>query len=242
MFYIANFSGGKDSLAMVLRLMEEGKPLTHIVFYDTGMEYKAIYRNIDRMEQIANENGIEFIRLHPKEPFLQQMLIKPVNAGKENEHYGYAWCGGVCRWATAEKQNAIDKFLHGLEGGYIQYLGIAADEPKRIKYEKNKQYPLVDWQMKESDCLAYCYQHGWNWDEDGVELYSILDRVSCWCCGNKNLKELKAMYEHLPRYWGLLKGMQSKIDKPFKRDKTIFDLEEKWKNEQMVEKAEADTV
>lgn len=86
--------------------------------------------------------------------------------------------------------------------------------------------------MTEQDCLNYCYNNGWDWNENGVELYSILDRVSCWCCGNKNLKELRNIYLYLPDYWDLLKGLQSRIDRPFRRDgKTIFDLEERFKNE-----------
>ena len=32
-------------------------------------------------------------------------------------------------------------------------------------------------------------------------LYGILDRVSCWCCGNKNKKELEKMRIYLPDYY-----------------------------------------
>lgn len=86
--------------------------------------------------------------------------------------------------------------------------------------------------MTENDCLQYCYDHNIRWDEDGIELYSVLDRVSCWCCRNKNLKELKNMYLYLPKYWKLLKGLQSKIDSPMKGDgKSIFELEERFKKE-----------
>ena len=77
--------------------------------------------------------------------------------------------------------------------------------------------------MTEKDCLKYCYNRGYTWEEDGVRLYDILDRVSCWCCGNKNLKELKNMYLYLPEYWYRLKALQSRIDRPFRRDgKTIY--------------------
>lgn len=229
MNYVASLSGGKDSLAMVLRLIEEKKPLTHIVFYDTGMEFKAIYRVIGRMELIAEENGISFVRLKPDEDFLTKMMIHPVHFGTNKERYGYDWCGGRCRWATTDKTKSINRYLKSL-GEYQQYIGIAYDEPKRIKNENCKLYPLVEWGMTEADCLQYCYANGWNWDEDGVDLYQVLDRVSCWCCGNKNLKELKAMKEKLPKYWALLKGMQSKIDRPFKGKKSIFDLEKEWQN------------
>ena len=117
-----------------------------------------------------------------------------------------------------------------------EYVGIAADEPKRInnnqKVGVTKNYPLVDWQMNEKDCLTYCYEHGWNWDENGVELYSVLDRVSCWCCQNKNLKELKNIYIYLSEYWQRLRGLQSRIDSPMKGEgKSVFQLEERFKRE-----------
>lgn len=40
--HIASVSFGKDSLAMVLLILERGLPLDEVVFYDTGMEFKAI--------------------------------------------------------------------------------------------------------------------------------------------------------------------------------------------------------
>lgn len=61
--------------------------------------------------------------------------------------------------------------------------------------------PLVDWQMSEKDCLDYCYNRGFYWEENGVRLYDILDRVSCWCCANKNKKELENMRLYLSDYY-----------------------------------------
>lgn len=86
--------------------------------------------------------------------------------------------------------------------------------------------------MTEKDCLQYCYNKGFDWNEDGVELYSILDRVSCWCCCNKNLKELRNYHKYLPKYWDKLKQLQSKTERPMKYNKyTVFDLEEKFEKE-----------
>ena len=39
MKYIVSFSGGKDSTAMLLRLLEEGRPVDDIVFCDTTAEF-----------------------------------------------------------------------------------------------------------------------------------------------------------------------------------------------------------
>ena len=82
--------------------------------------------------------------------------------------------------------------------------------------------------MTESDCLEYCYQSGFDWVEDGVSLYDILDRVSCWCCANKNKKELLAYYKHLPNYWERLKMLQARTNRPFKKNKTIFDFDKEF--------------
>lgn len=94
-------------------------------------------------------------------------------------------------------------------------------------------YHFVTGGGTEADALQYCYTKGFVWCEDGVRLYELLDRVSCWCCGNKNLKELKNIYLHLPWYWKKLKELQLNTDRPYRRNsgETIFDLEERFKRE-----------
>lgn len=69
-----------------------------------------------------------------------------------------------------------------------------------------------------------------------MDLYDILDRISCWCCCNKNLKELRNIYRYLPQYWRRLCDLQSKIERPFKgyykgQAKGIFELEERFSKE-----------
>lgn len=88
--------------------------------------------------------------------------------------------------------------------------------------------------------MRYCYERGYSWEENGIELYDILDRVSCWCCSNKNRKELKNIYRYLPEYWERLKDLQSKLDRPMKNFHdwqnygeygNLFDMEAVFKNE-----------
>ena len=95
MKYIASVSFGKDSLAMLLRLIEENKPLDEVVFFDIGMEFQAIYNIRDKIKELLAEKGIKFTELKPKCDFCYQMFEKVVNKGKPNEHKGYGWCGGV---------------------------------------------------------------------------------------------------------------------------------------------------
>ena len=94
MYYIASCSFGKDSLAMVLRLIEENRPLDEVVFYDTGMEFQSIYNVRDRLLQLLAENGIKYTELKPDRPFIYDMLYKPVESKQKGKHNGYGWCGG----------------------------------------------------------------------------------------------------------------------------------------------------
>lgn len=231
-YYIASVSWGKDSLYMLLRLIEEGAPLNEVAFYDTGMEFQAIYNTRDRMLPTLAAHGIKYTEFHTKRPFLYDMLEKPVN-GKNGFHLGYSWCGGCARWGTAGKQQTLDTNAKKYaDQGYnvFQYVGIAADEPKRIKrLPPQKIAPLVLWGVPEAECLQGCYERGFEWLEGGFRLYDLLDRVSCWCCANKNLKELRNIYIHLPEYWARLKEIQSRTDRPMKgAGKSIFDLEKRF--------------
>lgn len=150
-YYIASCSCGKDSLAMVLRLIEEKKPLDEIVFYDTDMEFKCIYDNWLLLKLYAGKHGIKCTRLEPKCSFLYTMFEKPVNIGKPNEHKGYSWCGGCCRWGTTAKLKALDEYCQAKNAKC--YVGIAADEIERLIKERKpyKLFPLADWQMTERE-------------------------------------------------------------------------------------------
>ena len=214
MHYIASCSFGKDSLAMVLRLIEENKPLDEVVFYDTGMEFQAIYNVRDRLLPLLADKGIKYTELKPDRPFMYDMLERPKTKRTGEQVCGDGWCGGACRWGTFAKQRALNKHC----GTNYTYIGLAVDEENRLQnLEEHKHSPLSEWGMTEKDCLEYCHKKGYFWEESGVELYSILDRVSCWCCCNKNKKELHNIWKHLPEYWERLKELQSKIDRPMKK-------------------------
>ena len=169
--------------------------------------------------------------------FYDTGMERPVESKQKGKHMGYGWCGGTCRWGTTEKTKAMDAYAEKL--GATVYVGIAADELPRLVKEKKeyKIHPLAEWGMTERDCKRYCYAMGFRWEENGVELYKVLQRVSCWCCCNKNLRELKNIYKYLPDYWERLKNLQSQLERPMKgfytdgRPKGIFELEKRFERE-----------
>lgn len=89
-------------------------PLDEVVFYDTGMEFKAIYETRDRIKEILSELKIPFKQLEPEKPFEWFMFEKEVK-GRNGVHFGYSWCGGVCRWGTTAKMKAIDEYCGKIE-------------------------------------------------------------------------------------------------------------------------------
>ena len=221
---VASVSFGKDSLAMLLYILENRLPLDEVIFYDTGMEFEAIYRIRDKIAPVLAREGIALTELKPKNPFIYDMTERPVTSKQKGSHKGYGWCGGVCRWGTTWKTQALDRYAASAD---LHYIGIAADEPERIKrLQLPKVALLAEIGMTEADALQYCRDRGYNWSEESpatesgtVDLYEILDRVSCWCCANKNRRELRNIYQYLPQYWIRLEALQDQIERPMKRFK-----------------------
>ena len=76
---------------MLLRLLEENLPLDMAVFYNTGMEFDAIYRIRDEVKPLLARHGVEFVELCPAEPFLYSMLERKVVSKQKGEHFGYGF-------------------------------------------------------------------------------------------------------------------------------------------------------
>lgn len=130
--YIASCSFGKDSLAMVLLLIEKGYPLDEVIFYDTEMEFQAIYNNRDKLSKILEEKKIKFTVLKDVLPFTYRAFEKEVKARSGFIKRGYNWCGGMARWGTSGKLSAIKKHYKENYGNevIVEYVGVAADEPQ----------------------------------------------------------------------------------------------------------------
>lgn len=218
--HVVSLSGGKDSTAMLLRMVEEGWPIDHILFCDTGLEFPEMYDHIDKLEAYI---GMPITRLKAQKTFEYYMLEhspkrkNPELIGK----IGLSWPGPRKRWCTALlKTHVIDRHLADLAKGHevIQYIGIAADEPGRIR---EKCYPLVEWDMTEADCLAYCKERGFDWDG----LYDIFTRVSCWCCPLQSYDELRRLRTHFPELWKKLGEWDQQTWRTFLKNYSVQQLD-----------------
>lgn len=227
--YVVSLSGGKDSTAMLLRLIEENKPVDLILFCDTGLEFPQMYEHLNQLEAYISKPIIKLRADHSFEFYFLSYHPKRKNPLLE-QYDGMSWAGPRNRWCTAMlKTRIMGKYLKDLKQKYelVEYIGIAADEPKRVK---QACYPLVEWNMTERNCLDYCYERGFRLGG----LYEIFKRVSCWCCPLQSLSELRKLRKHFPALWKQLEEWDKKTWRSFRADYSIaelnmrFDLEERW--------------
>lgn len=186
-FHAVSLSGGKDSTAMLLLMIERGMPIDMVLSADTGMEFPEMYEHLAKLdEHLFRERGIHITTLRHPKGFEYLMFDEPKQKPRSLENraklgippHGNGWPGIRVRWCTGQlKTHLITKEVNRLKGelGAIHYVGIAADEAWRCKDER---YPLVEWGITEAQALQACYDRGF----DFSGLYEIYHRASCWCC------------------------------------------------------------
>ena len=60
-YNVVSFSGGKDSTAMLLKMVEKRMQIDCILFCDTGLEFPEMYGHIAKVERdIGRESGCHF--------------------------------------------------------------------------------------------------------------------------------------------------------------------------------------
>ena len=205
-YHAVSLSGGKDSTAMLLLMIECGMPIDAVLSADTGMEFPEMYEHLAKVDEyLYRERGIHITTLRHPHGFEYLMFDVPQQKKRAIERRiamgqpltGYGWPGIRVRWCTGQlKTHLIEKEVNRLKGEYgaLHYVGIAADEAWRCKGE---QYPLVEWGITEAAALRICYDRGY----DFGGLYEIYHRASCWCCPFQRIDELRKLRKHHPELW-----------------------------------------
>lgn len=232
MKHIVSFSGGKDSTAMLLRMLELKYPIDEVLNCDTGLEFPAMYEHIAKIRKIVEDAGIKFTTIKADKDYEYYCFEKEYVTKSGIKRKGYGWTRGRCRWCTTWLKTIpirAYKQQHFQGEKVVYYVGIAADEQYRLKRPTNKRniHPLVEWGWTEKDALEYCYSKGFYFGG----LYNIFKRVSCWCCPLQSLTELKKLYVHFPTLWRRLKALEAKGDMSFRPKESILMLEARFKLE-----------
>ena len=231
------FSGGKDSTAMLLRMLEMNDPVKYpvhrICFADTGFEFQELYDYLTFIDCYIQEKfpGAPKVELlKPKktwEDWFYGEITRGDNKGKIRAAPLKAY---PCWWSREAKILPLQRE----QGSYGSvYIGIAADErhrvqkPSKANKNLNLRYPLIEWEWTEEDCMAYLDHLG-----IGNCLYLSFERIGCYHCPKQNLNSWKTLWQEWPEKWQEAKHWDKESIKirgsGLRMDYTLQELEEKF--------------
>ena len=198
--HIVSFSGGKDSTAMLIHMLELGMPIDEIVFADTNLEFPEMYVYIQKVEKFIGRK----ITVLKEGNWDKWFYGESIRGKTKGQMRGFPLAGSLPCWHSREaKLHPLDKFCKG----HIRYIGYALNERnnkrrKRIteyrsgKREKDYIYPLVDWRCTERDCFIYLKERDlYN------PLYNRFARTGCYLCPKQGKKGLFVLFKHYPNLW-----------------------------------------
>ena len=133
--------------------------------------------------------------------------------------------------ATSNAEFSKSSLAQGAKTNIVQYLGIAADEPERIKKHDKPGFkmPLVEIGWDE----AYCRQ--WCEERDLLSpIYTTATRGGCWFCHNQGVDQLRLLRKNYPDLWQLLLKWDKDSPTTFKADgHTVHDYELRFQAEDL---------
>lgn len=140
MKYIASCSFGKDSLATILLALEHGEPLDEAVFVEVMFDHtRGISGEIPEHIEWIYSTAIPRLaamgvrtRVLRSERDYMYFFTNAIRGGRfAGKLYGFP-LGGKCAAQRDLKIKPMRRYIRGLGEEVTRYLGIAADEPRRL--------------------------------------------------------------------------------------------------------------
>ena len=142
MKYIASWSGGKDSTASIILAHEHNESLDLIIFSEVMFDENTSGELPEHIDFIKNkaipkfeEWGYEVKILHSNKTYLD-CFYQVQRRSRIPERIGKRWgfpMTGKCMINSQCKIWQIKKFWKEIKEPFIQYIGIAVDEPTRME-------------------------------------------------------------------------------------------------------------
>lgn len=221
MQYIASFSGGKDSTASIILAHEHGEPLDLVIFCEVMFDRQTSGELPEHIQFIKEkcipafaEWGYKTEIIHAEETYMDnfnhvlQRSKYPERVGKKR---GFPMAG-KCSINRDLKLKPINDFYRGKDPNKItQYIGIAADEPKRLERLKTglprKVSLLEKYGYTEEMAFELCEKYGLL-----SPIYDFAPRGGCWFCPNAGYFELKHLRTFHRNLWDRLLALEKEPD------------------------------
>ncbi|WP_373220919.1 hypothetical protein [Mediterraneibacter gnavus] len=213
--YIASFSGGKDSMATIILAHEHKEPLDMIIFAEVMFDEQTsgeLPEHIsfikERCVPLFREWGYETKILHAEKTYMELFNHVITNSKVESRNgkkQGFPMMG-KCAVNRDCKVKPINQFLKQFDQTKIvQYLGIAADEPKRLERLRgtNKISLLEKYGYTEKMAFELCEKYNLL-----SPIYDFTKRGGCWFCPNARYFELKHLRSNHRDLWKRLLDLE----------------------------------
>ena len=213
MLYFHMWSGGKDSTASVILDHIHGLPPSTIVFSEVMFDKKRGIsgewpEHIDfvknKTKPIFENWGYRVEIVRAEKDYLDlffHIITHSSNKEKNGKIYGFL-IRGKCAGNSSLKIRPIKNYFKSLnlkDYEYVQYLGIAVDEPSRLERMRgtNKISLLERYGYTEKMAFELCKEY-----DLLSPIYKNAKRNVCWFCPNASYQQMAYIKRAHPELWG----------------------------------------
>lgn len=208
------WSGGKDSTATVILAHENNIKIDKIIMSEVMFDKSKGISNEDEehMNFVINiaipqfkKWGYETEILHDKEDYLSLFYKAKIRGERKGKLQGFPM-GGMCWLNDKCKMRPIKQFLKEYKG-CTEYVGIAVDEPKRLKrlhLKENKISLLEKYDYTKKMAYDLCKKYNLL---SPIYFKEKATRNGCWNCPNKSIFAFMQLKTEKPEKWEMLRQL-----------------------------------
>lgn len=237
----ANLSGGRDSTAMVVRWLELGNKIDHIIFCNTHYEFDEMYEYINKLDKYLQDKfNMQITRLDSGDKIKEYAFIKPITKGEREDRFrGLPITLGRDYCTRETKINPTTRFIKERSPNKFNNVALIGYTYNEVENGRNSnldyataRYPLHEWKWNEAEVEAYLRDKG-----IANPLYERFSRTGCFLCPKQSLKSLYQVYKYYNDKWEIMKQWEARakelncVNQTWKIGVSLLELEAKFKTQ-----------
>lgn len=217
---VAMFSGGKDSAATMIIMRDLGIPPDIVIFCEVMFDKeRGISGELPEHREwiygtakpIIESWGSEFVDVKGKKDYVTIFHERIAKTMKHPEREGLKKgfpIAGRCVIKRDCKIRPVQNYLRNIKEPYTQFLGIAADEVKRLPLEKNCRSVLYEQGIVEREAFEIARRN-----KLLSPIYDTGKRGGCWFCPSAPLCEFANTKTKHRELWEELQTLDKEVEK-----------------------------